>query len=198
MSYLYLVRHCQSIANVKRIYNGKIENDEGLSGEGLTQGEKLGEYFSDKEIDLIISSPFKRTTQTTEFIAKYTKARIEFDHSVKEHECGEWEGKEEPEIKKKYPQEWTGWRIDPQNNPIPNGETLFEIQARTIPTIQKAMTKNKGKNIAVVTHYCVFNVILCSMISSLSNFRCFDTQNGMVAKIEIENVPRLIEYEKRV
>jgi probable phosphoglycerate mutase len=198
MSYLYLIRHCQSIANVKRIYNGEIEEDEGLSPHGIKQAETLGKYFEDKEISLIIASPFKRTRQTADFISRYApRAKVEFDHSIREHECGKWNGKKETEIKKKFPMEWAGWRFDPQNNPIPEGESLFDIQSRALPTIQRTVTKNKGKNIAVVTHYCIFNVILCSLISNISNFRCFDTQNAMVAKLEVENVPRLLEYEKR-
>jgi broad specificity phosphatase PhoE len=150
MSYLYLIRHCQSIANVKRIYNGEIEEDEGLSPHGIKQAETLGKYFEDKEISLIIASPFKRTRQTADFISRYApRAKVEFDHSIREHECGKWNGKKETEIKKKFPMEWAGWRFDPQNNPIPEGESLFDIQSRALPTIQRTVTKNKGKNMVI-------------------------------------------------
>lgn len=193
---LYLVRHAKSIANEKRLYSSRAETDEGLSEFGKEQAREVAEFFKSKEISKIYSSPFRRTIQTAEMIAKATNQnKINEVEELKELNCGDWEGHTETEIEKKFPEAWKGWHVDPQNNPIPKGESLIEVQARALPVLNKIIKENRGKEIIVVTHYCVFNTLLCSLISGLGNFRCFDTSNGTVARIIVENVPRLNVYQ---
>ncbi len=191
---VYLIRHCQSIANVKRMYNCKIGQDEGLSENGKKQAKKLAAFFRKIRLSAIYSSPFPRAMQTASEIAQHAGAKVETVEEFIEHRCGEWDGKSEDEIMKLYPKAWEGWHTDPQNHPIPKGETLLAIQSRALPKFEELVEKNRGETIAIVTHYCVFNVIICSLLSSLANFRCFDTENGTVAEIKMENVPRLMFY----
>ena len=191
---IYLVRHCQSIANSKRLYNSKKHQDEGLSAVGLIHAQEVGESFKGKKVDLIISSPFKRTIQTAEAIKKYTNAPITISEALRELDCGAWDGKSEPEILEKFPEAWRGWHYDPQNNPIPDGESLLDVQVRALSEFEAVVKKNPGKKIVFVTHYCVVNVLMCSLLASLANFRSFDTANGAVAEIGLNNVPRLHSY----
>ena len=191
---IYLIRHCQSEANVKRLYNCTISDDNGLTDIGKTEATKLGEFFSKTEIVKIYTSPFPRALQTAAAIATFQNIKPEIIENFKELECGEWNGKGEDEIMSRYPEAWKGWHYDPQNNPIPGGETLLEVQARVLPEFERIIKNHKEGNIVIVTHYCIFNVILCSLFSSLANFRSFDTHNGTVAEISMENVPRLKFY----
>ncbi|MGV8085013.1 MAG: histidine phosphatase family protein [Candidatus Bilamarchaeum sp.] len=191
---VYIVRHCQSIANSKRLYNSKAEADEGLSDIGLLQAEYVGQHFASKKIDLIVTSPFKRTVQTSKAIEKYTKAKIIPTAALRELDCGEWDGETEDKILEKFPEAWRGWHYDPQNNPIPGGESLIEVQVRALSEFESVVKKNPGKSIVFVTHYCVFNVLMCSLLASLANFRSFDTSNGSIAEIRLNNVPRLQSY----
>lgn len=191
---IYLIRHCQSNANARRQYNCSMKDDDGLSETGKTQAMELARFFSGIKIKSVYVSPFLRTRQTADIIARHLKTEIEIDENFRELDCGEWNGKTEDEIKEKFPEEWRGWHYDPQNNPIPRGETLFEIEARVLPRFQHIIREHKNEDIAIVTHYCVFNVVMCSLFSSLANFRSFDTTNGTVAEIAMENVPRLRRY----
>lgn len=191
---VYLVRHCQSIANSKRKYNSKAQDDLGLSEIGLLQAESVGRYFAGKKIDLIVTSPFKRTLQTTDAIRKYANAVVIRSDALRELDCGEWDGETEEKILEKFPEAWRGWHFDPQNNPIPGGESLIEVQVRALTEFESMVKKNPGKTIVFVTHYCVFNVLMCSLLASLANFRSFDTSNGSIAQISLNNVPRLKGY----
>jgi broad specificity phosphatase PhoE len=191
---VYLVRHCQSIANTKRLYNCRLEQDEGLSEEGRKQAQKLALFFRKRKISAIYSSPFPRAMQTASAIGQHTGLEIREVDDLREARCGEWEGNSEQEIMKLFPKAWEGWHKDPQSHPIPGGETLLAMQARALPKLEELVKKHKGGSIVIVTHYCIFNVILCSLLSSLANFWCFDTGNGTVAEIKMENVPRLQLY----
>ena len=186
---VYLVRHCQSVANAKRCYNSTISEDEGLSPLGRTQAASLADFFrliSPK----VYSSPFPRARETARAISG--RSRPVTVDGFRELGCGEWDGRTEAEIRAGYPGAWEGWRKDPQGNPIPGGETLRQVYARASPEFERIV--KSGGSIAIVTHYCVFNVLLCSLISSMSDFRCFDTQNGTVAEIAMEDVPRLRKF----
>jgi probable phosphoglycerate mutase len=176
------------VANASRSYNSSIEEDEGLSPLGKLQADALADFFSGIA-PKVYTSPFPRARETAQAIAGRSKPLVV--DGFRELGCGQWDGKTEAEIRARYPQAWEGWRKDPQNNLIPGGETLREVQARALPAFERI---GKEGSIAIVTHYCVFNVLLCSLISSMSNFRCFDTQNGTVAQISLENVPRLKRF----
>jgi broad specificity phosphatase PhoE len=186
---VYLVRHCQSVANTLRRYNSTISEDEGLSRLGKLQAAALADFFSGIS-PKVYSSPFPRARETAQAIAGNSKPVIV--DGFRELGCGQWDGRTEAEIRTGYPQAWEGWRKDPQGNPIPGGETLRDVQARASPEFERIV--KEGGTAAIVTHYCVFNVLLCSLISSMADFRCFDTQNGTVAEIAMENVPRLRKF----
>ncbi|MBI5223317.1 histidine phosphatase family protein [Candidatus Micrarchaeota archaeon] len=195
---VFIVRHCQSVANIDRIYNCRAHEDEGLSELGFKQANELGLILAAHKITKIYSSPFKRTLQTAQHIADASGATIEVVDAFGELDCGEWDKRSELEIKDEFPDAWKGWHYDPQNNPIPGGESLIQVQARVLPMFEKLVKKNGNDVICIVTHYCVLNVLLCSLVSSLASFRSFDTQNGTIAELNLENVPRLVRYSTEI
>ncbi len=198
MQTVYLVRHCQSIANQKRLYSSKEEEDTGLSPEGFIQAESVAEFFISRPLHALFASPFRRTMQTADAISKISKVKVQKNKHFRELDCGAWHGKTEMDIQKQFPEEWKGWHFDPQNNPIPKGESLSDVQARAVPEFNRLVrTYEKKGDIAIVTHYGVFNVLLCSLVSSLANFRSFDTGNGTIAELKMEHVPRLKLYGSR-
>lgn len=194
MGKIYIVRHCQSIANSERRYNSTLEEDQGLSISGFEQAKKVGKFFNGITVAKIYSSPFLRTIQTAKEISKINGAEIEKIQSFKELDCGLWNKHTETEILQKYPDAWKGWHYDPQNNPIPGGESLMGVAVRVLPDFEALAKKHKKENFCIVTHYCVMNVLLGSLVSSLANFRSYDSGNGAIAEIEYENVPRLKRY----
>ena len=194
MTIVYIVRHCQSLANARRMYNCTVRDDLGLSDAGKSQAWELANYFSSRPVSRIYSSPFLRTRQTAAEIAKTTRAEIEIVDELRELDCGQWSGRSEDEIREKFPEAWKGWHFDPQNNPMPGGESLLSVQARVLPKFESLVKKHEGECIMIVTHYCVMNVLLCSLVSSLGNFRSFASKNGTVAEVSMENVPRLLGY----
>ena len=194
MTIVYIVRHCQSLASARRMYNCTVRDDLGLSDAGKSQAWELANYFSSRPVSRIYSSPFLRTRQTAAEIAKTTRAEIEIVDELRELDCGQWSGRSEDEIREKFPEAWKGWHFDPQNNPMPGGESLLSVQARVLPKFESLVKKHEGECIMIVTHYCVMNVLLCSLVSSLGNFRSFASKNGTVAEVSMENVPRLLGY----
>ncbi|HSB47423.1 MAG TPA: histidine phosphatase family protein [Candidatus Bilamarchaeum sp.] len=196
MTTVYIIRHAQSVANEEGYYNCVVKEDQGLTALGKKQAWELANQFSARPLSRIYVSPFLRTRQTAAELSKTTKAELEIVDEFRELDCGAWSGRGEEYIRKNFEDAWKGWHYDPQNNPIPGGETLLEVQARALPKFEKILKKHSGESIAIVTHYCVMNVLLCSLVSSLGNFRSFKSRNCAVAEIAMENVPKLISFRQ--
>ena len=68
MTRIYMVRHCEAMGNVKRLFQGSSDFD--ISELGAIQLEFLSKRFQNTPIDRIYSSPLKRAVKTAEAIAK--------------------------------------------------------------------------------------------------------------------------------
>jgi len=190
---IYLVRHAKSIANEKRLFNSNIDKDLGLSGYGFKQAKRIADYFSNKKIDVIISSPFRRTIQTAEAISNMTGIKIIKVDEFREVDAGLWSGLTEDEIIRKYPKEWGKWKADPFTYPPIEGESVQDILDRVKPKFDEIISTN-NRTIVIVTHYFVFNTLLCNLMGDLKQVRFFDTSNGTIAKITITDRARLAQF----
>lgn len=65
---LYFLRHGESAGNVARIPQGRA--DFPLSPKGREQAVAAARWFADQELDLVLSSPLQRASETAEIIAR--------------------------------------------------------------------------------------------------------------------------------
>lgn len=68
---LFLTRHGQTDWNIAQKIQGRTDIE--LNATGIRQAENTREKLLDETIDLIISSPLKRTKKTAEIIATRKK-----------------------------------------------------------------------------------------------------------------------------
>lgn len=80
---VYLLRHTE-YDNPRHILPGRLPVE--LSAKGVTQAEKLRDYFADKNIAKIFSSAILRCKQTSEIISN-GKIPIEYDRRLLEVLC---------------------------------------------------------------------------------------------------------------
>lgn len=97
-----MVRHGESILNAEHIRQGA---DGSLSEKGMQQAEETGKRLANTKFDVILVSPFTRTRETAEIIAKHihSKKPMEFvDLLIERRNPKEIIGQyaEDPEIKK--------------------------------------------------------------------------------------------------
>lgn len=86
----YFFRHGQTNENADGAREGnKVESF--LTPTGLKQAKRLAEYLSDKNIDVIYSSPLKRAIKTAEIVAEYhPDVSIVVDEALIESAFGFW------------------------------------------------------------------------------------------------------------
>ena len=105
---IYLVRHGETDFNKDFIYQG-FENDCELNEKGIYQAKVTGNYFKKyrPKIDIIFSSPMKRTINTAEIIGNILNiTNIKLDHKIcqlrKGNKAGRLVSKEYDHEKKYY------------------------------------------------------------------------------------------------
>lgn len=157
---IYLVRHAESIANTRGIYQGQTY-DTPLSPLGLRQALALGRYFQEHHLHKIYSSPLKRTLHTARSVANYHNLSIISDQNIIETNHGHWEGKSKVQIQKLWPNIYLQWQTFPGKVTFPGGESFFQTQNRILTWWNIISTSHE--NILIVTHDNIIRIILAHL-----------------------------------
>lgn len=181
MAKLILIRHGQSVWNLKNVFTGWV--DVPLSSEGINEAVKAGEKLSGIEFDLVFTSVQVRAIETAmlalaqnksektpviihnegkmkEWTTIYSESMnksiipVFRDWHLNERYYGELQGKNKAETAKEYGDEIVHqWRRS-YDVPPPNGECLKDTAERTIPFFKEQILPSleKGKNVLVSAH----------------------------------------------
>ena len=162
MTRIFLVRHGQTAWNVGEIFRGRA--DIPLDETGLKEADLAGDALKDETIHAIYSSPLKRSVQTAEGIARYQNLPVQPLEAIIDISYGEWEGKENKEVKEKYPDLYNLWLTEPHKVRFPGGETLDEVRNRTMSAIEELIRKHENESIVLVAHRVPNKVISCAVL----------------------------------
>ncbi len=157
---IYLVRHAESIANTRGIYQGQTY-DTPLSPLGHKQALALGRYFQNHSIHKIFSSPLKRTLTTAQSVAVHHSVPVIPEPSVIETNHGQWEGRSKSQIQKLWPEIYIMWQNNPGNVTFPGGESFVHTRNRIV-NWWKIVSVSSG-NILIVTHDNIIRIILAHL-----------------------------------
>lgn len=89
--YFYFFRHGQ---------RDSIEVDSALNEIGINQAKKLADYLSDKNIQIVYSSPLKRSVDTAKIAINNSNIKIITDNRLVEAAFGFWYSDEDPRQQK--------------------------------------------------------------------------------------------------
>ncbi len=155
MTVIYLVRHCESMAN--RIFSFAGRTDVDISAKGELQLECVSEYFKTVHLDTIYSSPLLRAKKTAEAIAKYNSLPIITDERLIEINLGVMDGRPVSEMTDRQNYMWYN---EPHNFHIDGGETMQQVADRAFEAIKEIAEYEDGKVVAVATHGCVIRNLM--------------------------------------
>ncbi|MFC4559274.1 histidine phosphatase family protein [Virgibacillus kekensis] len=147
---IYMVRHAKSPFVLGE------ESTRPLSSEGLTAANKVMDILIKRDIDYIVSSPYKRAVQTVEGLAKAKGLPVHQYEELRERAIKGLEFElSEDEIDKAIE-----WSFKDKNFCLENGETTKQAQNRSIPLIMKLLRVHKGENIVIGTHGNIMTIIM--------------------------------------
>lgn len=160
---IYFVRHGKTEGNTTE----KSQLPETpLSEEGRQQAKYVAERFSHIHIDTIISSPYQRTKETAEAIAKTLGKEVVFDDVFRElRRPSEIVGTSfsSPEYHRVI-NEIEKIELDPHAR-YSDEETLFEMETRAHEVIALLLNRTE-RDILVVTHTIFLKMLLAAMTAS--------------------------------
>ena len=156
---IYLVRHGQSVGNLKDQFMG--HTDTPLTELGLQQAEMAAAYLKDIPIDAIYSSDLQRAYNTACATAKRKDMPVTKTKNMREIFGGKWETVEFPKLHEQYPEDFGTWCHDFKNCRCTGGESVLEMQARIVAEVKRIAEENHGKSVAIFCHATpirVFNI----------------------------------------
>ena len=162
MTRLYIVRHCETMGNHLKVFQGNSDFE--VSPIGEKQIAALGERFKNVDVDVIYSSPLPRAVKTAAAIAQPKGLEIITHNDLREIHGGIIEGKHLSDIFINHRELEDTWNNSPQDFAPENGESMRSVYARVSACVDEILRKNKDKNIVVVSHGGAIRNLVCYLM----------------------------------
>jgi isoleucyl-tRNA synthetase len=148
----FVMRHGESESNVKGVISANIDNEDGLTEKGKSQVAKSVAGLKENNIDLIISSPFHRTSQTAALVRDgigLPEDAMIYDDRIREFDLAdELEGMRWHDD---YAANFASWE-ERFTKELPGSENRRDVMNRMGEFLYDIETKYKGKRILIVSH----------------------------------------------
>lgn len=149
----FVMRHGESESNVARIISANIDNQDDLTEVGKEQVAVAVEELKDKGIDLIISSPFQRTSHTAALLREglgLPEDAMIYDERIREYDLAdEFEGKQ---WQKDYSNaNFATWE-ERFTKQLPGSENRRDVMKRMGEFLYDIERQYQGKKILIISH----------------------------------------------
>jgi probable phosphoglycerate mutase len=189
---LVIIRHAQSEWNPIGRYQGHLDPD--LTEKGREQAKALGRELKREGIEVLYSSPLKRTWKTAEIISSIIGAEPLKEERVIEIDHGRWSGMLVSEVKEKFPDEFKTWMEEPHKSVFEGGESLRDVYERVGNFIDEVRVKHRGKTVGVVSHTVPIRCMLCYILGvDLSKFWYFGCDNASYSVVYFEESRNVLQ-----
>ncbi|MBI1333159.1 MAG: 2,3-bisphosphoglycerate-dependent phosphoglycerate mutase [Armatimonadetes bacterium] len=154
MPKLILVRHGQSLWNLEDRFTGWV--DVPLTPQGEQEARNAGTKLKGISIDVAYTSSLQRAQNTLKLILESMGTTLPTirDEALNERHYGDLQGLNKARTAEKFGAEQVKiWRRS-FDVPPPNGESLKDTAARTLPFFERCILGDiaQGKNVLVVAH----------------------------------------------
>lgn len=152
---LILVRHGETDHTTEKRFSGGLASaNPGLNETGREQVRATAEWLAPvaDEIDVVISSPVRRTLESAQILAEVLGNReIEVEDGFAEMEFGAWDGMTFLEVAEKHKDDLDRWLGSLDDAPH-GGESFRAVEERVLGALERVLTTHSGKTVAVVSH----------------------------------------------
>lgn len=191
---VYLVRHGQSLSNIKNTFTGQLNAE--LSELGFEQAKRVFSYFKNIKVDRVYSSDLIRAVDTVKPIADDRNLQVETFKELREIDGGKWHDIEFDKIVNYYKEDMTRWVNDLKNARCTGGESVAELGARVYDKVEQLSKKNLGKTIIIGTHATPVRAMIshveCGSVANISKVKW--SPNASITKLIYDGQKFIIEY----
>lgn len=147
---LVLIRHGETDWNVEGRYQG--QEDPPLNEAGITQSHHLANELNNVGLEVLFSSPLKRSLQTAKIISDHLNIPLILEPRFMEIHQGKWQKHLRSEIEDRYPDLFHKWENEPWEVRPPNGETLNQVLNRVYPALDEIIERHLNQTVGIVSH----------------------------------------------
>ena len=147
---LILARHGETPWNREGRYQGHSQT--GLNFHGRRQAENLARALRAFPVTALYASPLLRAMQTAETVAKALSIPIVSLDGLMEMHLGDLDGLTGDEMRRDHPEILVQWDKDPSIIQIPGGESLPQVQARMLASVDRIRNDNPDGLVVAVSH----------------------------------------------
>ncbi len=97
MTILYLVRHGETIDNVRQIMQGQTQGE--LTENGILQARQVAEELKDVDFEAVVASDLKRSIDTAKIVAAPHQLEVLTTPLLRERDWGGFTGRYIPDLK---------------------------------------------------------------------------------------------------
>jgi len=154
MAKLVLIRHGQSLWNLENRFTGWV--DVPLTEKGEAEARRAGERLRGMTFQVAYTSVLTRAQRTLDLVLESMGTRLPIirDQALNERHYGDLQGLNKEDTAKRYGDAQVKiWRRS-YDVPPPNGESLENTAARTLPFFERCILGDIriGKDVLVVAH----------------------------------------------
>ena len=149
MTTVYFIRHAESDNSIR---DGRIRP---LTDKGRADRRLVTEFLSDKNIDYVFSSPFKRAVDTVAEFAEKNSFEIELVDGFRERSSDGDMPRKHNYFFDFIESQWADFSYTSSD-----GECLREVQERNIAALNAVLNEHRDKNIAIGTHGTALSTII--------------------------------------
>ncbi len=159
-----MVRHGQAEGNQSGAFLGL--RDDPLTEKGSQQAHELAKRIALEQIDLVLTSPLQRASQTAAILAKSLGLLPESEVRLVEQDYGKWDGLHWDDVKTQFPQEFQAWCSGNPLIPPGAGEPLISVADRVHAAFHQWAAKlPSGSTLMLVGHAGTLQCLLCRLLS---------------------------------
>ena len=146
MTKVYFVRHAEPN------YENHDDMLRELSPRGMEDRKRVTAFLSDKKIDVVLSSPFKRAIDTVKDFADSKGMTVETINDFRERRVDSCWIEDFAAFSKR---QWEDFSYK-----LSDGECLKEVQERNIKSLKDVLKKHVGKNIVIGSHGTALSTVV--------------------------------------
>jgi len=146
MTRVYFIRHAEPN------FNNHDNLTRELSAKGMEDRKRVTEFLLDKNIDVAISSPFKRAIDTIKDFTDCIGMEIVIIDSFRERKVDSGWIDDFTAFTRK---QWEDFSFK-----LSDGECLKEVQERNVAALETVLEKYKGKNIIIGSHGTALSTVI--------------------------------------
>jgi len=130
-----------------------------LSEEGRRQADGLAERLGPVPLDAVYASPLERCQETAAAVAEAKGLKLQTLEGVIEVGYGDWTGRTLKELAREPL--WKVVQATPSAARFPDGESIFEMQARSVQAVERLREAHPKQTVAVCSHADVIKALSC-------------------------------------